>query len=226
MSLSAFEKEETMNQSEKGYKLFTGTEQSRMNRRTFVSQSVGWAAGLTLLVSPGIITEVFASRQDKSKEEIIKELEEKAGTFLPKLRSCALASFGALNEQFELNADERTLRALMPFTGGLALRGETCGAVSGSMLALGFFAASMDQKEKEAAGAPFKFGGMFFEGFTKAFGSTRCKEVLEHQYGRSYDFLNPEEQREFMEASAKSNKCLEVVKKAVSIAGHIILENS
>jgi hypothetical protein len=77
-----------------------------------------------------------------------------------------------------------------------------------------------------AAGAHIKFGGMFFEGFMKEFGSTRCKEVLKHQYGRSYDFLNPEEQKLFMEASNKSNKCLEVVKKAVSIAGKIILENS
>jgi len=215
-----------MNSNESSFKLFDGTEGKRINRRTFVTQSVGWAAGLTLLASPGIVTGLLAVQQDKTKEEIIKELEEKAGKFLAKYRSCALASFAALNEQFKLNADDRTLRALMPFTGGIALRGETCGAVSGSMLALGFFAASMNQKTKEAAGAPIKFGGMFFDRFTKEFGSTRCKEVLKHQYGRSYDFMNPEEQNLFMEVSEKSNKCLEVVKKAVFIAGEIILENS
>ena len=81
-------------------------------------------------------------------------------------------------------------------------------------------------KAKAATGASIKHGGMFFEKFTKEFGSTRCKEVVKHQYGRSYDFLNPEEQKLFMEASQKSNKCLEVVKKAVFIAGDIILENS
>ena len=114
----------------------------------------------------------------------------------------------------------------MPFTGGIALRGETCGAVSGSMLALGFFFESMNQKGAKATGASIKHGGMFFERFTKEFTSTRCKEVLKHQFGRSYDFLNPEEQKLYMEASAKDNKCLEVVKKAVFIAGEIILENS
>ena len=114
----------------------------------------------------------------------------------------------------------------MPFTGGIALRGETCGAVSGSLLAIGFFFESINQKGKERTGSSMTYGGMFFDRFTKEFGSTRCKGVQEHQYGRSYDFLNPEEQKLFMEASEKSGKCLEVVKKAVFIAGDIILENT
>ena len=208
------------------YRLFESTERKRINRRTFFTQSVGCAAGLVLMASPGIITEVLAAQEDKPKEEILKELEEKAGKFLPKYRSCALASFGTLNDQFKMNADERTLRALMPFTGGLALRGETCGAVSGSMLAIGFYFESMNQKGKQQAGSSLNYGGMFFDRFTKEFSSTRCREVVKHQYGRTYDFLNPEEQKLFMEASAKDNKCLEVVKKAVFIAGDIILDNT
>jgi len=215
-----------MKSNECAFKIFKGAEREKISRRTFFTQSVGCAAGLTLCASPRMITELWAAQEDKSKEEILKELEETAGKFLPMYRSCALASFAALNEQFTMNADDRTLRALMPFTGGLALRGETCGAVSGSMLAIGFFFESMNQKGKEATGASIKYGGMFFERFTKEFGSTRCKEVLKHQYGRSYDFLNPEEQKLFMEASEKSGKCLEVVKQAVHIAGDIILENS
>jgi hypothetical protein len=84
------------------------------------------------------------------------------------------------------------------------------------LLAIGFFFESINQKGKEIAGSSIKYGGMFFDRFTKEFGSTRCKGVLKHQYGRSYDFLNPEEQKLFME----------VVKKAVFIAADIILENS
>jgi hypothetical protein len=94
------------------------------------------------------------------------------------------------------------------------------------LLAIGFFFESINQKGEETAGSSIKYGGLFFDRFTKEFSSTRCKGVLKHQYGRSYDFLNPEEQKLFMEASEKSNKCLEVVKKAVFIAADIILENS
>ena len=215
-----------MNSNDDAYRLFNITDQKKINRRTFFTHSAGYAAGFSLLALPGIITQALAVEEDKSKKEIFKELDEKVVKFLPMYRSCALASFGALNEQFKLNADNKTLRALMPFTGGIALKGETCGAVSGSLLAIGYFFESINQKKKETAGSSIKHGGVFFDRFTKEFSSTRCKEVLKHQYGRSYDFLNPEEQKLFMEASEKSGKCMEVVKKAVFIAGDIILENS
>lgn len=214
-----------MNSSQSDYKLINSTDQKKISRRTFFTKSVGCTAGLTLLTFPGIITEALATKKDQSKEELFKELEEKAAKFLPMYRSCAAASFAALNEQFQLKAD-KTIRALMPFTGGIALKTETCGAVSGSLLAIGFFFEPTDQKEMEKAGSSIEHGGKFFDRFEKEFGSTRCKGVQEHQFGRSYDFLNPEEQKLFMEVSQKTGKCLEVVKKAVHIAGDIIIENS
>ena len=175
-----------MNSNENACKLFNRTGQGKMNRRTFISKCIGGTAGFTLLAFPGTITEELAAKGDKSKEEIFKELEEKVDRYLPMVGSCAIASFRALNEQFKLNADDNTSRALMPFTGGIALKGETCGAVSGSMLAIGFFFESVNRTGKEKAGSSIEHGGMFFDRFTEGFGSTRCRGVLEHQYGRSY----------------------------------------
>ena len=211
-----------MNSSQSDYKLINSKDQKKINRRTFFKQSVGCTAGLTLLAFPGIKTEILAEQGNKSKEEILKELEAKVDKFMPMYGSCSQASFAALNEQFELKADQ-TIPALLPFAGGIVGKGETCGAVSGSLLALGFF---LDRKGEIQAFSSIKVGGLFFDGFEKEFGSTRCKEVVKHQYGRYYDFLNPEEQKLFMVESQKSGKCMEVVKKAVLIAGDIILENS
>ena len=150
-------------------------------------------------------------------------------------RSCSSASFAALNEQFKLNADN-SIRALMPFAGGIAGKGETCGAVSGSLLAIGFYFETINQKGEKKAGSStqqasmyppsFQPTAMFFDRFTKEFGSTRCREVVKHQYGRYYDFTKPEDMKLFMEASQKTGKCMEVVKKAALIASDIILENS
>jgi len=198
----------------------------KINRRTFFKKSVGLSAGLTLLAFPGIITETLATKGDKSKKEIFKELEKKVEKFMPMYGSCALASFAALNDQFKLKGDPATLRALMPFTGGLALKGETCGAVSGSLLALGFFFGPIDQKGKNQFPYSMINGGVFMDRFQKEFDSTRCWGVQKHQYGRYYDSNKPEELKLFMEVSQKSGKCMEVVKKAVFIAGDIILENS
>lgn len=196
-----------------------------MDRRAFFCKSAGCGAGLALLAFPGIISEVLAKNGDKPKEEILKELEEKAAKYMPMYLACSSASFAALNEQFNLKADN-AIRPLMPFAGGIAGRGETCGAVAGSLLALGFVFEPSDQTGTKKPGSSNKFGGMFFDRFTKAFGSTRCREVVKHQYGRYYDFTKPEDMKLFMEASQKSNKCTEVVKTAVRIAGEIILTSS
>jgi hypothetical protein len=93
------------------------------------------------------------------------------------------------------------------------------------LLALGLFFEPTEQKGSEQTVSSFIYAGHFFDKFKEEFGSTRCSEVIEHQYGRKYDFLNPEDMKLFREA-AKSGKCMEVVKKAVLAAADIILENS
>lgn len=47
-------------------------------RRAFIVKTAGRTAGLALMSFPGIISEVFAARSDKTREEIIKEVREKA----------------------------------------------------------------------------------------------------------------------------------------------------
>ncbi|MGD2089566.1 MAG: C-GCAxxG-C-C family protein [Candidatus Aminicenantes bacterium] len=201
-------------------------EKEKMNRRTFFTKSAGYTAGLSLLAFPKIITGALTAKGDKSKEKILKELEEKVVTYMPKYRSCALASFAALNDQFNLKADAATLRALMPFTGGIAGKGETCGAVSGALLALGFFFGPHDQKATAMFPPSWINGGVFMDKFKKEYGSTRCWEVQKHLYGRYFDSSKPEELKLFMEASKKNPNCFDVVKKAVLIAAEIILANS
>jgi C_GCAxxG_C_C family probable redox protein len=213
-----------MNSSESDFRFSNNTVQNKINRRKFISKSAGCTAGLTLLAFPGIITEVLAQKGDKSKEEILKELEEKVNKNMQKYGACSQASFCSLNQQFELKGED-TARALKQFAGGIAGRGETCGAVSGSLLALGLFFEPPEQKWSEQGDTPFEYAGKFFNKFQEEFGSTRCSEVVEHQYGRKYDFLKPEDRKLFMDA-AKSGKCTEVVKKAVLAAADLILENS
>jgi C_GCAxxG_C_C family probable redox protein len=214
-----------MDSNERACRSFNGTGQGKISRRTFFAKSVGYTSFLTLLACPGIIHEVLAAEGEKSKEKILKELEAKAEKFMPMYMSCAQPTFAALNEQFELKAD-RVIPALMPFAGGVAGKGETCGAVSGSLLAIGFYFEPVNQKERGKAGSSMKYAELFFDRFTKEFGSTRCKEVIKHQYGRYLDLNKPEDQKVFMEASKKTGGCLHVVKTAVLIAGDIILENS
>ena len=60
---------------------------------------------------------------------------DRAKALLLESGNCAQTSFAILNEVFDLGG-EQILKALTPFL-GIALRGETCGAVIGSLMALG-----------------------------------------------------------------------------------------
>lgn len=199
----------------------------KMDRRSFFDLGFRCTAGLALLTLPGMASGLMARGEDKPASDVFKELEERLVKSMPLYRSCAVCTFFALNEQFRLGADTATVRALMPFTGGIAMRGEdSCGAVSGPLLALGLAFEPGNEQEAARTGASIKGATRFLEEFTRAFGSTRCKDVVKRQYGRSYNFLDPEESRQFMEASQKGNKCLEVMQTAVRIAGKIILEKT
>jgi len=214
-----FLKEKKMNSNKSTYRFFNSTDQKKINRRAFFTRSVGYTAGLTLLAFPGIITEAFALNVEKSKEEVFKELEAKVGTSM--YGACSQRSFAALNEQFGLKADQ-TIPALLPFAGGIAGKGETCGAVTGSLLAIGIYFESIIGNP----GSSMKCAKLFFDRFSKEFGSTRCREVIKHHFGRYYDLEKPEDQRLFMEASKINGGCVRVIQKAVVMAGDIILENS
>ena len=147
-----------------------------------------------------------------------RQLEARVEKLKPVHKTCSQVSFAVLNEQFKLNADQ-VIPALMLFAGGIAGKGETCGAVTGSLLAMGFYFQPLNQ-----TGSSGEYGGLFFNRFMTEFGSTRCREIVRHQYGRYYDFNNPEEKKVFAEVSQKSGKCMDVVKTAVLIAGDIILD--
>jgi C_GCAxxG_C_C family probable redox protein len=194
-----------------------------MKRRDFLTRSAGVAAGFSLIAVPGVFAGTGQAGPAEPGEDIRRELEDRAKKFMMKYGTCSQSSFAALNEQFGLGGDS-AVPALMPFAGGLAGNGETCGAVSGAMLALGFFFESAHPEARKPGVLPFQYGKDFFDRFSREFSSTRCREVVKHQYGRYYDFMNPEDMKLFAAESQKSGKCLDVVKRAVRIAAAIMQE--
>src|SRR4030065_1873908 len=69
-------------------------------------------------------------------ESTLERLAKSARDTLTRCRNCAQSSFAVLQEEFSLEGGP-ILKALTPFP-GIALRGETCGAVVGSLMAIGF----------------------------------------------------------------------------------------
>jgi len=156
-----------------------------------------------------------------SQEEVLDRLERMAGDYLEAYGSCAQGTLRALQEEFELgNAEVLKAATAMP---GVALRGETCGAVIGPVMALGLVFGRDKPEDYEAFLRTLRAAHHFCRRFEEEFGSCMCKAVHERLFGRYFDLTDPVQMEEFAAAGA-AEKCRIPAGKAVRIAGQIILE--
>ena len=118
------------------------------------------------------------SETDKSKEALRKEARERTYNYERQYHGCSRCTLLALQEILGLQ-DELVFKAAGPLCGGLALTGNTCGALTAGVMVLGMKYASGNIEEGLAG---LMKGGMlpayrlakWFEG---EFGSTTCREI-------------------------------------------------
>ncbi len=133
--------------------------------------------------------------------------------------NCAQTSFVVLQEEFDLEGDQ-ILRALTPFP-GIALRGETCGAVIGCLMALGLEFGRDDLSDWRGYIGSLPSARRFCTRFEEENGSTNCATILEEKLGRNYDLADRTEALEYA-SSGGPEACSEVVASAVMIASEAI----
>jgi C_GCAxxG_C_C family probable redox protein len=207
----------------------------KLKRRTFIGRLSAAALSGVLLSScseagnskkedgPGFDEELAKNRQ-MPKDLVLKMLDQKVNQHMQRSHHCAQSSFMALKEQFGLEGDQ-VIKALTPLP-GIAERGETCGAVTGPLMALGLIYGRdeqhMDDWDKyQESLVP---AGRYFDRFEKEFGTTTCHGVQEVKFGKCYHLTDPAELQEFQNAGA-TDHCSEVVRSAVRMAAEIILED-
>ncbi|MGM0375443.1 MAG: C-GCAxxG-C-C family protein [Bacteroidota bacterium] len=91
--------------------------------------------------------------------------------------NCAQSMFYAYGKDFFEN-DGRVMKVASGFGGGISSMGETCGAVSGSLMALGLHfgpenAANKEQKEKLK-----EITSEFLTTFEEKHGSLKCRDLI------------------------------------------------
>ena len=154
-------------------------------------------------------------------EATLQRLEQKVREYLSISGNCAQTSFLALQEEFGLD-DGSILKALTVFP-GIALRGETCGAVVGCLMALSLVYGRERLDDWEGYIRSLRPGRRFCREFEKELGSTMCGDILESQFGRRYNLADPVDAEEWQKDNAQG-KCAAVVGAAVRIAAEIIIE--
>ena len=88
-------------------------------------------------------------------------------------RNCAQCTLGRFAEHLGYDQEE-TDKFVLCFGGGM-LMGQTCGAVTGGLMAIGLFSQSREEAEKK--------GAAFEQAFKKRYGSTLCEELLGYNMG-------------------------------------------
>jgi len=91
--------------------------------------------------------------------------------------SCSQAVLSAFSDIFDLELN-LALKISQPFGGGIAHRGNICGAVSGAFMAIGLKHGRTQVDDIPARDRTYAAITTFIEKFESAFGSIICKELL------------------------------------------------
>ena len=123
--------------------------------------------------------------------------------------SCAQSVFSVFSGDLGIPRDI-ALKLAAPFLGGMGRTGDTCGAVCGALMVLGYFHGNIEPDPKEKAKVA-ALTSDFLDEFTEIFGSIKCKDLL------GYDQSKPDEYKIIMDKKLAQQKCPKFLKGAISI---------
>ena len=125
--------------------------------------------------------------------------------------SCSQAIFSTYGKELGID-NETAIKISAPFGGGMAMMGETCGAVTGAFMVIGLkYAKDKDSKEKV-----YSVVKKFVDEFTTRNKSIICKELL------GYDMSIPEGMNNIKEKNLIKTICPKLVKDAAEILEEIL----
>jgi len=155
-----------------------------------------------------------------TKDQVFAMLDQRVQLTMEKSNNCAQTAFFALSQQFGLGGDD-VLKALTPLP-GIAERGETCGAVTGALMAMGLMYGRDRMDDWQKYRDSLIPTNLFCKEFECEVGSTLCCEIQQKTFGESYDLMDASDLKAFQRAGA-TQKCGVIVKKACRFAAEIIL---
>ena len=159
-----------------------------------------------------------------SREELLSKIEETAHDYEKQFHGCSRCVFKALQDHLGLG-DGLSLKASTPLAAGVAMRGETCGALLGGLLAVGIVTAKEDLKDSNALNTSLAAGFRLARKVEKEFGTTNCTKIQTERLGRFYSLADPEQYKAFIEAGGYV-ECPKVVGKIARMTAEFILDYS
>ena len=123
--------------------------------------------------------------------------------------NCAQSVFVPFAAQTALGA-KSAARVASPFGGGMGKSQQTCGAVTGGLMALGLEHGFDDASDKEGKDSVLAKTKEFMAGFKERFGTLQCRELL------GCDLNTDEGQKVYKDSNKRETTCLDCVRHAAA----------
>lgn len=143
---------------------------------------------------------------------------ELAANYEKEYGGCSQCVLAAIRDTIGGISDD-VFKSATGLAGGVGLMGQTCGALTGGVMALSSFLGREYNNfpdPEEIRFKSFKLAEKLQKIFEQEYNSSNCKEIQTKIMGRSYDLRNPEERSDFLKAGGHEDKCPSVCGKAAA----------
>jgi len=155
---------------------------------------------------------------------VLDEVRLRAEEYEWLTHSCAKGALLGLMDQFGLGNWDM-VRGMSPFP-GFGMTGAVCGAVTGSVLALGLFFGSDDPEDYETTGKTMQAAREFLARFEQELGSIMCPAIQEQAiFGQYMDPRSSQENMKAFQAANGFERCSLPPGVGARIAAEIILDS-
>ncbi|GAI15462.1 unnamed protein product, partial [marine sediment metagenome] len=161
-----------------------------------------------------------------AREKILDIIAKSAYNNDRAYEGCTRCVLAALIEHLHLSSCEGTkesLKASTGLAGGVCRMGETCGALTGGIMAIGLVIGSEKLEDFDTYKRVMENSYKLYNRFKEKYDTTRCFEIQEKVLGRHYDFKNKEDGATWYKDGGL-DKCPMVCATAARLAAEIILD--
>jgi len=130
--------------------------------------------------------------------------------------NCSQSVLSVFAEDFGLSKDS-CLRLASPFGSGIARMQETCGAVTGALMAIGLKYGKGENGTDDDKALAYKRSQYLMSEFKNRNRTICCRQLLD-----GYDMNSPEGMAKIMELDLYHNHCLKYIQDAVEITEAIL----
>ncbi|HMB30517.1 MAG TPA: C-GCAxxG-C-C family protein [Desulfohalobiaceae bacterium] len=166
--------------------------------------------------------------EKKELEELKAKASELAMKYEQEYGGCSQCVLAAIKDTLGGISNE-VFKAGTGLAGGIGLTGNSCGALTGGVMALSCYFGRDYEHFPDPEGERFKsfeLADKLQAKFEKEYGSSVCKDIQTKIMGRSYDLRIAKEKEEFLEAGGHGDKCPTVCAKAAAYVIDILNEEN